>query len=192
MFYKTMLKFLIPTGLVIPSLIFVSCAAGLIEPDKGVTDKFFREDDGRIVNLADYDFARLDQGYGLCIFSFKFAGKGGNRISGWKDQVKEGIRVWEYKFRTDDPETKWLEKLIFVWGYRSAAYLGAAKRGYDCKVQFPFRKGQIIYAGRLLVYFPNGGQVESHFKEDLSQWLEEYSERLGDVRVDSLMMIGGL
>jgi hypothetical protein len=184
-----MLKHLIPTGLVILSLSFVSCALGLIEPEKGVTGKFFREDGRHIVNLADYDFGRLQQGHGLCIFSFKFTGKKGNYVDGWTDQIKEGIRVWEYKFRMDDPDTKWLEKRIFIWAQRSVASLGA-KRGYECKVHFPFRKGQIIYAGRLLVSFPDGGNVESHFEEDLSKWFEQYSEGLGDISVDSLMMIG--
>lgn len=191
MFYQKVLRHLIPAGLVILSLNFISCAAGLMEPKKGVTDKFFREDGGRIVNLADYDFSRLEQDYGLCVFSFKFTGRKGSNISGWTEQAKDGIRVWEYKFLKDDPETKWLEKRIFIWGYRSAVYLGALKRGYDIKIRVPFRKGQIIYAGRLLVSFPDSSRVESHFEEDLSQWLEQHSERLGNISVDSLMMTGG-
>ena len=170
----------------------LSCSAGLITPKKGVTEQFFKEDDGKFVDLADYDFSRLERGYGLCVFSFDYLGMKGNSITGFKSQTERGLRVWEYKFKADDWEIKKLRKKMLVWGSRDPLALYLTKSGYVVSIFLEFHRGRIVYAGRLKVEWPlyliDGPETEFRFDEDMQPWLNLYGDRVKDIKIDSVQM----
>lgn len=184
-----MIRNIVLLGLITLCPIFLSCAAGMVTPSKGVTNQFFQQTADSTINLANYDFSRLGKGYGLCIFSYEFSGQRGNRIIGTSQEVKKGLRVWEHKFGPADSDSIWCDKKMMVWGYRGLSTFFLFKSGYDIKIRVPFHKDQIIYAGRLLVDFPDKVSVGSHFEEDMTSWLEQYKNRLGGISIDSVMMI---
>jgi hypothetical protein len=173
------------------SFFLVSCGAGMVAPTKGVTDRFFRQAEDRTVNLATYDFERLKQGYGLCMFSYEFTGQKGSRISGRSEETKRGLRVWEHKFSDADLNTTRFDKSIMVWGYRSLTTLMLTKSGYAVKVSVPFHEGQIVYGGRLIVNFPEINMVESHYDEDVAPWLEEFGDKIPLGVIESELMSEG-
>lgn len=188
--YSRVIQAPLVPALAILFFLFLSCSAGMVAPGKGVTDLFVQQFGDYRVNLADYDFSRLSQGYGLCIFSYEFSGRRGNRITGFSEQVETGLRVWEHKFAPTEPDLVWPVKRMMVWGYRSAGTFFLTKTGYDIKVRVPYIRGQIIYGGRLIVDFPNKyTRVESHFDEDLSSWLMQHGKSIEGITIDTILIL---
>ena len=180
-------------GLLCLSVMLVSCSSVMRAPKKGVTDKFYSDPDSASVDLNRYDFSRLKRGYGLCVFSYRFVGDEGNKISGFHRTTKKGMRVWEYHFLPGDWDVKTVEKRIMFWGYRPLTYLFLAYEGWDVRTHVTFHKGRIVYGGRLLVNFtadslPELSRVEEHFQEDLSSWLLNHSQVLDSVKIDTALI----
>lgn len=169
--------------------VLLSCAAGMVEPSKGVTERFFRQTKESMLNLDEYDFTRLKQGYGLCVFSYEVSGRRGNIFVGRSYETKKGIRVWEHRFSEGDPKIVRIEKRMMIWGYRGASTFFLTKSGYDIKIGVPFHRGQIAYGGRLIVYYPEGGLVESHYEEDFAPWVNQYGDKLSDIEIETRYMI---
>lgn len=170
----------------------ISCAAGLQTPPLGVTRRLVRETDGQLVRLEEYDFSRLKRGYGLCVFGYDLTGTRGNRIIGSSPQEKKGIRVWEYGFEPDDWERTFLDKKFLVWAYRGFSTLFLVKSGYSIRTIMEFRKGRVVYAGRIVYntnnYYNEPPSLEMHVDEDLQPLLDLYGKELTDIKIDIVPM----
>ena len=169
------------------SIMLLGCVSSMQAPQKGVTNQFFQQKNGEIVNLDKYDYSKLKDGYGLCIFSYEYTGKKGNNVIGRKDQAIKGLRVWEYKFDETEWDIKFLEKNMLVWGYPDIGSLFLAKSGFKIKYRVTFHKGQIVYGGRVFVdrdtYLNEGPSMGYFYDEDIKDWWEENKE---NIPVDSI------
>lgn len=170
-----------------------SCSSTMRSPQMGVTGEFYNFADSGSVDLSRYDFGRLGKGYGLCVFSYDFRGDAGNRISGIHRQVKKGIRVWEYQFRTGDWDIKQLERRIMFWGYPCLYTLGLTSEGLDVRTHPTFHKGRIVYGGRLLIDMPPPSRddvaaVQMRFTEDVGPWLKSRPAILDSIKIDTALI----
>jgi len=185
----------LPGLLAVVACFALSCASGLYAPRPGVTEQFFRGAEDELIEVNTYDFSRLENGYGLCVFSYELRGSRGNNITGWKPEEKTGIRVWEHKFSANEWDVKIARKKFKYWGYRSFMTLGLTKAGYEVAMHLTFHKNRVVYGGRLVVdsrtYFTDGPQVEFHFDEDMRPWLEAYGNQIADIKIDTVMMGAG-
>lgn len=181
--------------LAVTALLAVACASGLYAPRKGVTEQFFCETDDRTIEINNYDFSRLDDGYGLYVFSYEFRGSRGNNVTGWSPEEKEGVRVWEHKFSEKEWDVKKEFTKFKYWGYRDLTSLMLAKVGNEVTMFVTFHKGRIVYGGRLVVdsrtYYTEGPQVEFHFDEDMGPWLEAFGDEIADIKMDTVVMNAG-
>lgn len=180
-------------GFILCGIIFTGCVSSMQAPKKGITNQFFRQNNGEVQNLNKYDFNKLKDGYGLCIFSYEYVGKKGNNLIGKKEQVIKGLRVWEYKFTDTEWDIKFLEKDMLVWGYPDMSALFLAKSGFKIKYRVTFHKGRVVYGGRVLVdwdtYLRDGPSMGFFYDKDIKDWWENNKNIIPVDKIDTALIV---
>lgn len=170
--------------------ILVSCSI-LMRPPHGVEERFFQYPDGDDpVPVAAYDFSRLQQGYGLVVFSYEFSTWPNDTTERNTRSHKKGIRVWEYKFEPSDWDVKYEKRRFMYAGYRPLQFLGLVKVGSDAQLWVTFHKGEIVYGGRLIVdaFNPDNTVMEFKYDEDFKDWLAANADKLAGVAIDTVLI----
>jgi hypothetical protein len=161
-------------------------------PDQGITPQFYPDQNWAAVDLSKYDFNRLKQGAGLCVFSYEFRGDAGNKITGFNEETERGVRVWEYAFTKADWDIKEIDRTITFWGYRSLLTLFLKKSGFRIRTHMEFHKGRIVYGGRMIVEFTGRDdqppRVQMQFGEDMEPWLQAMPDSLNWIKIDTSLI----
>jgi len=64
------------------------------------------------------------------------------------------------------------------------------RSGVDVRVKLPYHKGRVVYAGRLVLYVPRVfARVESHYDEDMSDWMAQFSGLADKIDIDSMTVV---
>ncbi len=182
-------------ALLICCLLFLSTCTGykIKEPPIGITYKFYSHKPQEIRPNSKYDFSRLQNGYGLVIFSYDLEGFKGYRIVNVAN--KQGLRIWEYKFIDTDENEKIVTERVNLFSYKSlnntGAHSASAEKDVkkDIAVSFTFLKNKIVYGGRIFASdYENRGKIFNNFDEDCSQFLTTYSSYLTNIPIDTVFM----
>ncbi len=180
-------------GLILLITLFAltSCVAKMMTPKKGITNKIFKQDGNDFTPINGYDFSKLDNGYGLYVFSYVMDGNRGNNITGFNHEKLTGIRVYEYKFNDDESDTKTEKKRFMAWGYTSYAYIIPMKRGLDTDICATFHKGKIVYGGQYYIEIDEGGARGGHMinpeDEYYQLFLDSYKNDLTGRPIDTVL-----
>ena len=176
----------------------VSCLGtiGFKPPEKGVTEQFFRESGDELVNLATYDFSRLENGHGLFVFSYEFVYDSSVITNSRRgDKGIRGIRVWEHKFNPSEWDIKRVQKQFQFWRIPDESTAGLTSHGWMATLMYECRKGRIVYGGRIHIdhdtYFETGPSVSFHFDEDMGEWLKVNADRVSGIKIDTVIMAAG-
>ncbi len=155
-------------------------------PEIGVTKQILPGNKGK-----QYDFSKLQKGYGLYVFSYEFTGMEGSEVFGSGVKVIEGTRVWEQQFEKGEWEIFEDVRAIPLWGSKDFYFTYEPTRRTSCFVQVRFHQGRIVYGGRLVADLREGLEnleIEMHFEEDCRPILDAYGAELDGVIVDTIPM----
>jgi hypothetical protein len=174
------------------AMIVVSCVTYSIkEPKMGVTKKF-RSGVSSAESGGTYDWSKLQGNYGLYVFSYEIAGPNGNLGFEVKQVRKQGLRVWEKKFSTGQPDSLFEVNAFSAYEEQHPNPLFTEIRQARVGIPCLYIKGHVVYGGHLNVMVTDISPVDSSsstIDSIFSQFLRDNEEHLTGIKVDTFRVL---
>ncbi len=176
-------------------ILLCACAPKLGAPSEGITNQFFREFGGQTIPEPKYDFSRLEKGYGLFVFSFESKQLVGDRTTGFDENKRSGLCIWEYLFR----DMSGLAPVVISRDFAAVSkgnigYLGLPDAWKTC-INATFLAGRVVYGGRIEIELENNRlfppEVTNKGEEDLAAFLKACPDSSLVLPIDTVLMLLG-
>lgn len=157
-------------------------------PPSGVTKYMI----GDSVKSAKY-FEKFDSAKGLFAYSYVIIGPKGSTVTGTKYDTLIGVRVTQYNFMPNEPDSVFRKLQLQVWNHQTAFGAFVANSADRNQFQSLYKRGRLVYGGRYTCTakrekaeaFASTPENDSLFND----FLNNRSEPLKKIPIDTFLQV---